>query len=657
VGGAPEEPPVTTAADQPAPRRPRRPRWPLAVALLGALALPAVARADAAADLAAKYAPVVRIVEQSEPCGHGEPYVPADVDAVLGNAEVALRGPWDTTNVVKVAPTADDLAKGLDGYHLDFPGAALDPGCTYDEWSHRLAATSPPTMYARVATEPGKPGRLALQYWFFYVFNDFNNKHEGDWEMAQVVFPASTPEQALQRTPIEIGYSQHDGAERAAWGANKLTVLEATHPVVYPALGSHANYFTPALFLGRSAAQGVGCDDTNGPSRDLRPTLRVIPSDPAAATAAFPWLAYQGKWGERHSAFYDGPGGPNTNDKWKAPLTWTDTSWRDESYAVPAGASLGPTATDFFCGAVAAGSNVLTRFVADPTPVLIVLGGLIALLLWLASRTTWSQSAPFRVRRRRPWGSLLTTSFRLYWSRPRLFLGLGVLFIPLGLLITLVQYLIFRLGELAPLVDRAGPSNAFVATLAFALGLFMTIFGLTIVQAATAVVVDELDAGREIRPLEAYHRVRARWRPLVRSLLGAVLAIGALEFVVLGFAIGIWLSFRWSLLGQVVMLEDDPQPGVLRRSGRLVGPHWWRTASIGVLVTGLGLLLGPLVGLVLLFITTASFDAINLVSGFVYAVTLPYVAITTTYLYHDLAVRQTMRETQVVAGDVLPAEA
>jgi hypothetical protein len=29
-----------------------------------------------------------------------------------------------------------------------------------------------------VATDPAHPGTLALQYWFFYVFNDFNNKHE-----------------------------------------------------------------------------------------------------------------------------------------------------------------------------------------------------------------------------------------------------------------------------------------------------------------------------------------------------------------------------------------------------------------------------------------------------------------------------------------------
>ena len=43
-----------------------------------------------------------------------------------------------------------------------------------------------------------------------------------------------------------------------------------------------------ALFLGRSAEQGVGCDDTTGPSITLRPVVRTIPGDAAAAQAAYP---------------------------------------------------------------------------------------------------------------------------------------------------------------------------------------------------------------------------------------------------------------------------------------------------------------------------------------------------------------------------------
>ena len=70
----------------------------------------------AAKRLADRYAPVVRLVEQKEPCAHGEPYDPTNVHVVLGNADVALHGPWDTTNIDKVAPTAEDLSQGLFAY-------------------------------------------------------------------------------------------------------------------------------------------------------------------------------------------------------------------------------------------------------------------------------------------------------------------------------------------------------------------------------------------------------------------------------------------------------------------------------------------------------------------------------------------------------------
>jgi hypothetical protein len=264
--------------------------------VLAAIAVSAVlATAAQAVDpshvLALRYEPVVRLVEQMEPCAHGEAYQPTDVRRVLGSADVALRGPWDTINIVKVAPTAADLAQGLFDYHLDFPVHAVAPGCTYDLWSHRINQGRAPRMYARVATERAYAGELALQYWFFYVFNDFNDKHEGDWEMVQLDFDAASSADALSTKPSLVGYSQHDGAESAHWGDSKLQIIDGTHPVVYPALGSHANYYTSALHLGRSAAEGVGCDDTSAPSRELHPKVSLVPTDRAAYLRHIPGWA------------------------------------------------------------------------------------------------------------------------------------------------------------------------------------------------------------------------------------------------------------------------------------------------------------------------------------------------------------------------------
>jgi hypothetical protein len=82
----------------------------------------------------------------------------------------------------------------------------------------------------------------------------------------------------------------------------------------------------------------------------------------------------------------------------------------------------------------------------------------------------------------------------------------------------------------------------------------------------------------------------------------------------------------------------------------------WRVGSLMLFVTVIALLLGPLCGTLLLFVTHASFDFINLFSSVVYAVVLPYAAIATTYLYFDLRVAKQHEAEAAEAGRVLPVE-
>jgi hypothetical protein len=609
---------------------------------------------DAATTLANRYSPVVRLVDRSGSCGNDDALRPTNVNAVLDNREMALRGPWDTTNIVTVGPTAKELSEGLDGYNLDFPGSALSPGCTYADWARRIAKTSIPTVYAHIATQPDAPGKLSLQYWFFYIFNDWNNKHEGDWEMVQLNFRAANAEQALATPPYEVGYSQHESAERAKWGDSKLQIVDGTHPVVYPSVGSHANYYDSSLYLGRSAAEGVGCDDTVGPTQTIRPDVVVVPQ--TDYVGEFPWLGFHGRWGERQRAFYNGPTGPNEKTSWTAPISTADNTWRNTSYAIPDGDQLGRTTVSFFCSAVGAGSNLLTTIVGDPSPSLVVLAIVVVMLLWLASRTRWTPATAFRVRRRRAWGSLITTAFRMYTAHPRLFLGIGLVFIPVGLVTAGIQYLLFRVGFLAPLVDSVGASNAFVEILVFALSVFLTLVALTIVQAATAVAVTELDASHPISARAAYRLGLRRIRPLMLSLLMVIVCVALLDLTLIGAVVSVWLVVRWSLLAQASALPDS-DVGPLRHSARLTKRHWWKTASVSGLVVGLGLLIGPAVGAVLLIITNASFDFVDVIAAVVNVVVLPYVAITTTYLYYDLDVRRLLAGPKPTTVTELPAEA
>jgi hypothetical protein len=284
-----------------------RGRCALLASLLGLLVLatgfafapPAGAVQDdtAAQELAERYAPVVRLQVRSDECDQGEHFQPTDVEAVLGDQEVALRGPWTSADLISVAPEGGELSDGLPGYFLDFPGNALRPGCTYAEWSARINAEFDSTVYAHVATDPTHPDQIVLQFWFFYVFNDYNNTHEGDWENIQLIFDASSAAEALETEPIAVGYSQHGGAERALWGDEKLEIVDETHPVVYPAAGSHANHYGQKLYLGRGS-EGLGCDDTTDPQAPLTPAVVLLSSDPGE-WADQPWLAFEGRWGER----------------------------------------------------------------------------------------------------------------------------------------------------------------------------------------------------------------------------------------------------------------------------------------------------------------------------------------------------------------------
>jgi hypothetical protein len=621
-------------------------------ALFVVLGVPDRAAADLEGEqaLADRYAPVVRLVEQIEPCGPGEPYEPMDVEGLFGDPTVALRGPWNPTDLVKIAPSAPDTA-GLFEYHLDFPGNPLDAGCSYEQWANRLTAGWEAAVYAHVATDPDHPGKLALQYWFFYAFNDFNNTHEGDWEMIQLVFDAADPAEALEERPVEVGYSSHEGAERAEWGEDKLELVDETHPVVYPAAGSHANKFTDALYLGSSAEAGVGCDDTRGPHVELTPAVRVIPSDPLAAADAFPWITFEGRWGELQPAFFNGPTGPNSKGQWTLPIAWSE-GWHDRSYAVPTGGVLGTRATDLFCSGIALGSRGLIQLLRSPGPTLLVAAAAVGLVAFGAAKVTWTPIAPWRVGRRRTWGQIISASARVYMQRPRLFLGLGLLFMPIMLAITVLQWvLIEALGLFGSVTgDLAG----MFAYLALVVGTALTLFGFSLVQAATARALVEIDAGQPIGAVEAYRLALQRIRPLVGATLIFVAAWVSLTTVGVLLPVAIYLAIRWSLLAPVVEVEGASAFSALHRSGTLVRGHWIRVGSLVVAGSAIALIAGPLIGVLLIFVSEGSLGLLNFIAGLVYVLALPFVALVTSYVYFDVRTRKEL--TQPTAPTELPAE-
>ena len=505
-----------------------------------------------------------------------------------------------------------------------------------------------------MASDPAYPGKLALQYWIFYAFNDWNNTHEGDWEMIQLVFDAPDARRALATSPTSVGYSQHEGAERTAWGADNLQIVDGTHPVVYPAAGSHANFFGEALYLGSSAEQGVGCDDTLGPHVDVNPTVYTIPSDRAAARGSFPWIAFEGRWGELQPAFFNGPTGPNLKTQWTEPIRWSE-GWRDRSYAVPAGGALGTGATDFFCGAIAGGSRSLRRAVEHPLPALVLLGVLAALILFGLSRTTWRPAAPVRLARRRAWGQILAAAARMYVHRIPLFVCIGLLFLPISLLMTFLQVVVLHASSVLGIHNEGGGAGL-LFLIVVALGTTLTLLALALVQGAVVRALVEIDEGRPVGPVHAYRMAL----DIVWPLLGAIAVAVAVVTVLLGsiflVPIAVWLAVRWALIVPAVELERTSARQALRRSGRLVRQEWLKVASLIVVGGALALAAGPLIGALLIILTSAPPSLLNIVAGLVYAVTMPFVALTTAYVYLDARVRDELAGNDNASERMLPAE-
>ena len=474
--------------------------------------------------------------------------------------------------------------------------------------------------------------------------------------MIQLLFDAEDAAEALDVEPTRIGYSQHEGAEQAEWGEDKLELVDGTHPVVHPAAGSHANFFEEGLFLGSSAEQGVGCDDTSGPTVDLRPTVITIPGDPDDAQETYPWIDYQGRWGELQPAFFNGPTGPNLKTQWTEPVTWSE-GWRDQSYAVPAGGALGTGATDFFCDAIAGGSKALQRGLENPPLILGVLALLILGVILLLTRATWRPSAPLRLARRRAWGQILLTSLRMYRRRPGLFLGIGLVMLPISIVVAVLQAIILRASGFAG-IDADGESGSVLVLLVLALVTTLTLAGVGLVQAAIARALVELDEERPVGPIDAYRLAVDSVRPLLGALAVAVVVISVLATTIFLIPVAIWLAVRWALIAPVAELEDVRALEGLRRSARLVRLNWLKVATLAIVGGALALAVGPLVGAVLILLTSAPLGLVNVVAGLVYVVAMPLVGLATAYVYFDARVRDelaTDREPDVLPAEIEPA--
>lgn len=592
--------------------------------------LPAVAQSTSAEQrLADRFAPIASLKEQAFDCDTaGEPYLPLPVEIVLNDPDVAVKQhpPVDATpgpdRVVKMAPSAQDLA-GKDGtYYLDFPGKSRQPGCDYESWyRQRVEETGlQPSVYARVATEPDRPGKLALQYWFYWVFNDFNNTHESDWEMIQFTFDANSAAEALTQEPTALAFAQHGGGEHGDWDDEKIQ-RDGDHPIVYPAAGSHATYYQGAVWLGwGEQGSGFGCDTSDPPAVETPLRVVLIP-ETADPTGPFAWTHFGGRWGERQSWEYNGPKGPNLGKKWSKPISWTD-DLREESLPAPHSQPVGPGPTRFFCAMSGFGGTVMTYFPVHPKIVGTGLAIAVAFLVILALRT-WRYVA---------------RAATLYVRHPGIFLVTAILLLPVAALGTAIENLIARSAIGREFFEAIEQPSIGEFVLGMGFGGIQSLLVTSLV--APAIIHATYDLVRS-DPTS----LRESWETALRRLptvLGAIALNTALLLLMSLTVILAPLAFlravQWLFAGHAVIIDGSSARRARHVSRAAVKGDCFRTLGMAILIGLISGVPGPLVGALALVVGHVSLGAADVISSLAYAIAYPLAIIASTLYYlriHD----------------------
>ncbi len=611
-----------------------------AVVLATGIATPARAATPTEAaeqTLAQRYVPITMLREQQDPpCNTSEEqYQPTGVGTVLGNPTVTLQHelPDGKLEELMRAPTAADVAGLRDGYYLDLEGEVLGDTCVYSRAFRKLIGEgkAPAITYAHVAREPNHDG-FVLQYWFFWYFNQFNDLHEADWEGMQLSFESNTVAAALDEEPSEIILFQHAGGERASWEDAKVQ-KEGTHPIVYPAAGSHATFYDSAIYVENGQhGSGVGCDNTTEPLRELRLRPVLLP-DTAPEQGAFQWLSYRGRWGEREKGFNNGPTGPVTKTVWREPFAWM-AGQRTTSPRLPGGSVVGPQVAGAFCGAVATASELI-NLDAKSRPAAIATIAVILLLIGLfVGLTKWGPIDLEQLRARRSFGQIVRGARRLY---TRHWLPLGAIGLAAFPIVGGANYLAGLLATNRGLDSAAGRSG-FNLALGDLVETFARPVAMAIVAGAVVVFIRLLVEAKSATLGGAVRGLRERFWRVVGAQLLVLLCVFLLLLTVIGIPYAIYKYVAWSFVKEEVLFEDKGVREAMRGSSQLVRGRWWHTVRVAGFLFLVGIVAGPALTVALIF-TALPLIWINLLVSLIFALLIPYVAIGETLLYFDLQAR------------------
>jgi hypothetical protein len=202
-------------------------------------------------------------------------------------------------------------------------------GKNYREQYRRLRIAHPELNNVTYAHAIEANGRLWLQYWLWYFYNDYQlsfalGTHEGDWEMVQLRM-----DDAAGHPDIAV-YAQHRYGELRPWEQVEKFAPDLLRPVVYVARGSHASYFE-AGFHQTEAWYDLADGKRRMPKR---PRLEILGTDEPA------WARWPGRWGDTlprdKTLESNSPTGPGAKRQWLDPDKMLDNPSTPKQRKAPA---------------------------------------------------------------------------------------------------------------------------------------------------------------------------------------------------------------------------------------------------------------------------------------------------------------------------------
>lgn len=275
--------------------------------------------------------------------------------------------------------------------------------------------------------------------------------------------------------------------------------------------------------------------------------------------------------------------------------------------------------SEAFCTLTAAGSSLLLDVINQPWIAIPLVLAVVGLLLYFA-RASWPTFGRARA---------------LYADNWKLFLGIGLMSLPIGILFNVLQRFLVGRNPLKFVVQYFNSTGGAELTTVMAVGGVQQLAMLLIITPALVFAVKAVLNNERISVSEAYLGNRDKVITILLGFVVFIVVMMLLLITAIGVPIAIWLAVKWHFFVQAIVFGDAINArDALKQSFRVVRRGtWWRTLFSLIVFDLLAVIPGILIGFGLLTIGRTAVGFANGVSSLLYAVLFPLSTIAISLLY------------------------